>query len=87
MEKNRIDIAQRLGIKVKIKSETPGIFINDENGKRKVNIEELFPEFKELNQYNLTVKNVDAFSIDKEKTLFAPVSQTFSKSDLLVGAS
>ncbi|SOB90459.1 hypothetical protein SAMN05880501_101164 [Ureibacillus xyleni] len=49
MGKSRTEVAVRLGIKVKTNSEAPGIYINNGNGIRKVEIEELFPEFKVLN--------------------------------------
>ena len=55
MEKNRVEIAKRLGINIKTDSETPGIYFNDGKGKKETMLEELFPELQELNQQSFTV--------------------------------
>ena len=89
VEKNRLEIAKRLGIKVKANSDTPGIFVNTGNDKRKLGIEELFPELIELKEYSFSINynNVSVVSDGKEVSFAIPDNQTFTKSELLVGAS
>jgi histidinol phosphatase-like PHP family hydrolase len=48
-----IEIAKEMGIEVELNSDTPGIFVVDENGNEKeIEIEDLFPELKYLETFD-----------------------------------
>lgn len=57
MTKDQAKIAKKLGLKVKESSETPGIYVNDGFGKRKLNINEIFPEFKDLDKEDFSINS------------------------------
>ncbi|EIJ82285.1 hypothetical protein PB1_05125 [Bacillus methanolicus PB1] len=57
-EKNFIERAAKLGIKVKFNSDTPGMFFVSGNEKKAVTFERLFPEV-----FNESLENEESFSL------------------------